>query len=119
MAKGQERDPKREAYWRRLIGRWSESGLGVRPFCRREKVSEPSFYAWRRVIKERDRERPLAPQERRPPAFVPVVVRQEQPLPTASERITVRLRGGRLMHLPGSMAAARLAEILHAIEGRP
>lgn len=117
MAKGQERDPKREAYWRRLIGRWRESGLGVRPFCQQKKVSEPSFYAWRRVIAERDRQRPAAPKE--PPAFVPVVVRQEQPLPVASERITVRLQGGRLVHLPGSMPAVRLAEILHAIEGRP
>jgi hypothetical protein len=97
-----------------LIGHWRESGLGVRPFCRREKLSEPSFYAWRRVIQVRDRE-----GRREPPAFVPVAVRQEQPLPIASERITVRLRGGRLVHLPGSMPAARLAEILHAIEGRP
>lgn len=113
MAKGQQRDTKREAHWRRLIGRWRESGQGVRPFCRREKLSEPSFYAWRRVIQERDRQR--RPE---PPAFVPVVVRQEQPQPAACERITVRLRGGRLVHLPGSMPAARLAEILHAIEGR-
>ena len=66
MAKGQQRDPKREAYWRRVIGQWRESGLGVRPFCRREKLSEPSFYAWRRVIAERDRQRPTAPRGRRP-----------------------------------------------------
>ena len=112
MAKGQERDPKREAYWRRMIGRWHDSGLGIRAFCRREKLSEPSFYSWRRVLQERD-------QERHPePAFVPVVVSQEQPLPVASERITVRLRGGRVLHLPGSMATERLAEIVHAIEGR-
>jgi hypothetical protein len=116
MAKGQQRDLEREAYWRRLIGRWRESRQGVRPFCRREKVSEPSFYAWRRVIAERDKQRPAAPKGQ--PAFVPVVVRQELPLPAASEWITVRLRGGRLVHLPGSMPAARLAEILHAIEGR-
>lgn len=116
MAKGQERDPKREAYWRRLIGRWRESGLGVRPFCRREKVSEPSFYAWRRVIVERDCQRLPAPQEQ--PAFVPVVVRQDHSQEADRQRITVRLHGGRLVHLPGSMPAARLAEILRAIEGR-
>ena len=116
MAKGQLRDPKREAYWRRLIGRWRESDLGVRPFCRREKVSEPSFYAWRRVIAERDRQRPTAPKEQ--PAFVPVVVRQEQLQEADRQRITVRLRGGRVVHLPASMAAQRLAEIIHTIEGR-
>jgi hypothetical protein len=118
MAKGQQRDRKREAYWRRLIERWRESGLGVRPFCRREKLSEPSFYAWRRVIVERNREQPPAPQERRQPAFVPMVVRQGPSQESGRQRITVRLRGGRVVHLPGSMAAERLAEILHAIEGR-
>lgn len=112
MAKGQERDPKREAYWRWMVGRWRESGLDVRAFCRQEKLSEPSFYSWRRVLQERDQER--HPKQ---PAFVPVVVQPERP--QAPERITIGLRGGRLLRLPASMAAERLAEIVHAIEGQP
>ena len=72
MAKGQKRDLKRETYWRKTLERFGKSGLSVRGFCEREKLSEPSFYHWRRVLQQRDEE-----QRCDGPAFVPVVVRDE------------------------------------------
>jgi hypothetical protein len=114
MANGQ-RDSKREALWRGVLSRQRESDLTVRAFCRREKVSEPSFYAWRRVIRQRDAERqPRAKRSR--PAFVPLVVREPH---SADSAITVDLRGGRVLRLPAETAAARLAELVHAIEAVP
>jgi hypothetical protein len=48
------------------------SGLLIREFCTRERLSEPSFYGWRRTLLERDARQPATP-----PAFVSVVVRDE------------------------------------------
>jgi hypothetical protein len=110
MANG-KRDSKREAFWRKVLARQRESGLSVRFFCRREKVSEPSFYAWRRVVRQRD-------QQRARPAFVPLVVSEHQG-GDAAELITIDLCGGRVLRLPALIAAARLAELVHAIEALP
>lgn len=54
--KGPGRDLERERSWRALVDRQRLSGLSVRGFCRREVVSEASFYAWRRELLRRDRE---------------------------------------------------------------
>jgi transposase-like protein len=48
------RDPEREAFWRLALSEHSGSGLSVRGFCRREGLSEASFYAWRRDLERRD-----------------------------------------------------------------
>ena len=94
MANGKDRDKRREARWRRIIGDHRRSGLGVREFCRRGKLTETAFYFWRSELQRRQAEhvsggsagrsgaKPVAvanPEEqRRPadppalPAFVPV-----------------------------------------------
>jgi len=46
--------------------------------------------------------------------FVPVVV---APCVAVDEPIEVQLKGGRVMRLPASLAASRIAEVLHALEG--
>ena len=45
---------EKEEFWRFVLSQWIESGLSVRDFCRQEGLSEPSFYAWRRKIADRD-----------------------------------------------------------------
>jgi transposase-like protein len=47
---------EKEQFWRLVLEEQARSGLSAREFCRREAVSEPSFYAWRRKIGERDSE---------------------------------------------------------------
>ncbi len=49
-----KRDGGREAYWRGVLRRQAASGQSVRGFCRLERLSEPSFYAWRRTLRERE-----------------------------------------------------------------
>ena len=63
------RDPGREAFWRQTLAIFRKSGLSVREFCRREKLHESAFSAWRRTVKGRPRQR-----GRKPPAFVPLVL---------------------------------------------
>jgi len=47
---------EKEQFWRLVLEEHSLSGLSAREFCRRESISEPSFYSWRRKIRERDGE---------------------------------------------------------------
>lgn len=100
------RDDQRAASWRGVLKRHATSGVSVRAFCRREGLSEPSFYAWRRTLGERDAAAEPASQ----PAFFPAAI-----LPSAG-RIEIELRGGRLLRLPESLAMERLAELVRALE---
>ena len=45
---------EKELRWREILNRQADSGLSVRKFCASEGVSEPSFYAWRRKLQERN-----------------------------------------------------------------
>lgn len=36
--------------WRALIERFGASGLSVQAFCRRESISDVSFYRWRKAL---------------------------------------------------------------------
>jgi hypothetical protein len=81
-------------------------------------LKKPTFYAWRLKLTKLDQQgmspAPAGPRSVRP-AFVPVVV---EPRAVAEESFNVDLRGGRVLRLPTSIAAARLAEVLHALEGQ-
>jgi transposase-like protein len=106
-----QRDPSKEAFWRDAIRRHAHSGLGVRQFCKRHRLSEPLLYAWRRTLRERD-----AQHSPPMPTFVPLIVREDGAAERDAMGIVIELRGGRLLRLPGSMPAARLAELVRAIE---
>ena len=75
------RDARREASWRAALRRQVTGGLSVREFCRREKLAESNFYAWRRTIARRDQD-PTSSAGRNGkvngqksgPAFLPVAV---------------------------------------------
>ena len=54
--------------WRVRLRRFASSKLSVAEFCRREKVSVPSFYQWRKKLRELDSDDPP------PPKFLPVEV---------------------------------------------
>jgi hypothetical protein len=141
------RDVARERRWRGVLQRFTRSGLGVRAFCRREKLAESAFYFWRGEIGRRDDElpnpsRPAAnarltatapaphahlaagcPTHARTgpsPSFLPVHVREVKPQGAAvpETSITLELAGGRLLRLPEMIPAERLAEIIAALEVR-
>jgi hypothetical protein len=111
VAKGLQRDGRREAFWREALARQRQSGLNVRRWCAGEEVPETAFYFWRRTIIRRDRDAAKAGM----PAFVPVTVATRR----SAERIVIRLRGGRMMRLPADMDLQRIAALVHAIENQP
>ena len=57
--------------WRERLRRFSSSKFSVAEFCRREKVSVPSFYQWRKKLTELSSE---ATEPAPSPKFLPVEV---------------------------------------------
>ena len=45
--KTRRRDGTKERYWRGMIRKRERSGLTVRAFCARERVTESTYYFWR------------------------------------------------------------------------
>lgn len=106
----------RAAFWRGVLRRHARSGMSVRAFCGREQVSEPSFYAWRRTLRERDAAENSLPRPAFLPAAILPAVIEEHSSAAPPESVVIELRGGRLLRLPASMAPARVAELVHALE---
>jgi transposase-like protein len=106
---GRQRDPKREKFWRDVLERQRSSGLSISAFCAGRGLAQATLYAWRRILRQRDAQRPPAP-----PAFVAMEVR---PAETAGDgQVTLELRGGHVLRLPITMAPAQLAAVVCAIE---
>lgn len=51
-----EWDVGKEHFWRRVLQKWRRSGQSIRDFCADNELAEPSFYAWRRTLAERDQQ---------------------------------------------------------------
>jgi hypothetical protein len=47
------RSEEKERHWRRHLKSQAASRLSVRAYCQRERLSEVSFYAWRRELPRR------------------------------------------------------------------
>ena len=71
--------------WHQRLERFARSGLSIAAFCRREGVSQPSFYSWRRRLGEGS------------PRFLPVRV-----VPPATAPVELLLPSGCVLRLsPG------------------
>ena len=112
MSQGNPRDRGKERFWRRVVRQWRASGLSIRDFCREEGLPEGNFYAWRRILAQRDAEKPV---------FVPVQVVAEPSMPTRPDEVAAALEvilvcGRRLRVGPG-FDAATLQRLLPLLEG--
>ena len=97
------------AEWRRRLRRFHKSRQSIAVFCRQEGVSAPSFYVWRKRLREADPQRPTAES---PAGFRPVRL-----VPAAG--VSVRLPGGTEFVVPLSDAEGlRTAiEVLARVDG--
>jgi hypothetical protein len=106
MAHGRPRDPRKEQHWRRYLQLWQHSNLTVRDFCDRHHLGEASFYAWRRLLRQRDAV--AAP-------FVAVhVIPDEQPPPASP--LEVVLADGRCIRVPIGFDPVTLQRLLAILE---
>ena len=96
-------DSGKERFWLERVRRWQPSRLSVRAYCQRRGFSEPSFYSWRRLLRQRGLLDERCARQAEPatatPAFLKVTVKADAPVAPAidlvlgAERI-VRLRPG-------------------------
>jgi hypothetical protein len=91
--------------WRERIGRWQRSGLSIAEFTRRERVSQPSFYAWRRRLRD------AAPSRSQPPLFVPIELSAANRSPGS---VQIELPGGAVVTLPAEVSAALVTTAIRA-----
>jgi len=130
MVRQVKRNVGKERFWRRLMAllrrlRRSQP-MTVRDFCAEHDVSEPSFYAWRRIIAERDhraqvKRRAATPRrhpEEQQPSFVPLTV-----LPaTVNGNMAILelvLRSGLVVRVPPGFDAGTLRQLLSVLEEKP
>ena len=105
MFRSTHRHFKPEPFWRDLIDRWKASGQSVAAFCAAHRVSQATFYTWRKRIASRSRSTiPHAP------AFAPVRV---VPDPTAE----VVLPNGLIVRVPATTEPAAVARLVAALGG--
>lgn len=122
------RDRDKERTWRRRLRDWRRSGLSVRAFCDWHALSEPSFYAWRRELAQREQEvsvrraRPKKEMEERAAAarFLPVQVMPDSALDGSAARcLEVQLPTGVRLRVPAGFDRQTLSDVLAALETRP
>jgi hypothetical protein len=110
MPRTTRHDPKPELFWRDLIDRWRASGQSVVAFCASHRVSQATFYSWRKRLTARSAgpTRPAPPT----PTFASVSV---IPDPTAE----VILPTGLVVRVPVGANPAAVARLVAALGGAP
>ncbi len=102
---------QRHALWSERLARFQATDVTVLEFCRREAISVPSFYNWKKRLNQtstskRRRRRTAASNAK----FVPVVVN------TAAVTTTkLNLPGGASIDLPSELDARQIADLIGAV----
>jgi transposase-like protein len=112
----QHSDSAKQRHWLDLIRLWQRSNLSVRAFCRRHRLSEPSFYSWRRTLRQRGLlgKMPVGDAgSTQTPAFVQVAVAASAVAPTSIELILAK---GRRLRLRPGFDANMLRQLLRVLE---
>jgi hypothetical protein len=97
-----------EAVWRERFERFAVEQGSVAEFCRREGVSLPSFYRWRKMLATGSARRGTRPQ--REPRFLPV----EIPVSLLTTGVRMELPGGAVVCFPPDVAQDVLATAIRA-----
>jgi hypothetical protein len=111
MPRGKPRDPRKDQHWRLLIDQWQASGLPVRAFCEGQRLAVPTFYAWRRRLRQRDGS---ACTVTAPVTFLPVHVRPDER--SAPPPLELVLANGRRLRIPPGYDDAQLRQVLLTLE---
>jgi len=132
MARAYRRDWRKEQFWRDRLQEWRRSGQTVRAYCDERRLSEASFYGWRRELGRRDCGARGGRQARRPRQrlFVPVQVMDSQGATSPSSNgavgensphggVEVVLASGRCLRVQPGFDGPTLAAVVQVLEGRP
>lgn len=116
---------ERESHWRSVLERQASSEISVAEFCRRESISAPALYAWRRKLRgetansgdegesarRRGRRRlASAAEERSGARLLPVRIESR-----SSASVRILLPDGVCVEAPCGMNPAALVEVVRAL----
>ena len=105
--------PEKIKEWTSRLERFAESQQTVGEFCRREGVSEPSFYLWKKKLPPvRDvdaaRNKRQGVKDKAAPSSFQVVHVTEAPMLTAKEATVIQLAGGVQIQLGSDLPVVEL-----------
>lgn len=116
---GRSADVEVVRQWRDRVGRWRRSGLSIVEFCRREGISQASFFAWRKRLAGEDAARgrggPRVKETNGAGRFV-------QLSPSAwsqSSGVQIRLPSGAVVALPVDASAELVTAAICAAAAMP
>jgi transposase len=99
MSRTQE---ERHQLWLRLIAQREQSGVSVRAFCQQHRISEHSFYQWRKRLAEQF-----------PMKFA--LVETSRSAPAAVAAVEVMLTSGERLRIAPGIEAATLRLVLRVL----
>lgn len=98
---GRTADGSVAALWAERLARQQRGTLSVAEFCRRERISPPSFYAWRKRLEKDQRA-----------LFVPLEL--SRAVGPSACGVQIELPGGALVTLPAEASAELLTTAIRA-----
>lgn len=94
----------RDEYWREKIGAQERSGLSVQQFCKEQGLNNPSFYYWRKRLRQQT------------PVRFALIETGRAPQPAASEHcMELVLPAGERLRIGAGVNAAALRTVLEAL----
>jgi transposase-like protein len=115
-----KKSEERETLWRGILRRQAESGLSIRRFCAAEGISEPSFYAWRKKLQERQHDGTRIPKTRGREAAVSNSARLFVPLKLLDAAATLEIVHplGCRIQVTGDVNPVALRHVIEALDER-
>jgi transposase len=109
---GPQRNQSKEQFWRQTLKAFAASGQSIRAFCAAKRLTEPSFYARRRALPQRDATRSEPASSTSPvPAFVPVHLAEAM-----GSSLDIVLTGDCCIRLHGPVDRAALVEVVAVLD---
>lgn len=123
-----EANAEKQKYWRSVLRRQERSGLSVRQFCTDHRLSQASFYSWKRKIASRDRRAGVRPERKgRKRSQAQTVTKPDE---KTAVFIPVRLGAaaggvlevvhprGHVVRIPAVFDENSLRQVLHVLDGQ-
>ena len=95
---------KREEYWRERVAAHERSGLSVKQFCEQQKITEQTFYVWRKRLRNQP-----------PMRFALVETGIARPQAPAEAGLELVLTTGERLRIGASVDPATLRKVLEAL----
>ena len=111
MSRKQKTNVSRRQYWQGKLESWRAGGLSVRQFCKRQGVSEPSFYCWRKKL-AKDGTVNCGKEPRLSSSFIEVALPGDKPV-----TLELVLASGHTLRIVSGIDSETLTNVLSALSG--